>query len=502
MKLLLFNYGLCLCVATGMFAPALSAATSSSSQATAKTAHALSNFEPCRIQVNATEIDAECAVLTRPENPTKPKGKTVDLFVAKLPSLSSSPAADAFTIIQGGPGGSSIDLAVNYTAFLDIIRAKRDVIIVDQRGTGRSNKLSCDIDSDDSFASTFDPALTAKLTRECVAKLQNHDLSAYTTSVAVQDLEALREAAGYPQLSIYGVSYGTRVAQHYLRRFPRHTRTIIIDGVVDIGLNLAGAEIALRSQDAFNQMVVRCNKTPSCVDEFGDIAEQFAIVRQRLKSDNINASVPHPNTGEEQQISLNESHLLIAVRLMPYSTESLSLLPLLINSAYHGNYAPLATQSLLNTESIADGFAIGMHNSVMCTEDAPFVDSNAAQKASNTYFGSLMVDNMSITCQHWPQGIIDDDFLEPFDADVPVLILSGETDPVTPPANGERAAKMFSNSKHLIIPSHGHGVIARGCMPFLVKDFLNEANLDNINADCIQREKAMPFFVNTTGPKP
>ena len=462
----------------------------------------LSNFDRCYINVGANEIDAECATLTRPENPNKPNGKTIDLFVAKLPSLSPSPAADAFTIIQGGPGGSSVDLAINFKAFLDIVRAKRDVIVIDQRGTGRSNKLNCDIDSNESATNSFDPIITAKLTRDCIAKLTQHDLGAYTTSVAVQDLEALRMAAGYQQLSLYGVSYGTRVAQHYLRRFPQQTRTIIIDGVVDIGLNLAGAEIALRSQNAFDQMVKRCNETASCVSQFGNIKQQFKSLRQRLKSQTIKVTVAHPNTGEKQAVTLTESTLLIAVRLMPYSTESLSLLPLLINSAFNGNYTPLATQSITDTDNLTKGFAIGMHNSVMCTEDTPFVASNAAEQTKNTYFGSLMVDSMRITCQLWPKGIIDDDFLEPFESDVPVLILSGETDPITPPANGERAASMFQNSKHIIVPAHGHGVVGRGCVPFLVNDFLDDTNLDTLKTDCIKREHALPFFINTSGPKP
>lgn len=459
-------------------------------------------FERCHLQVNATEVDAECATLTRPENPKKPNGKTINLFVAKLPSTSPSPEADAFTIIQGGPGGSSIDLGISYNAFLNLVRAKRDVILIDQRGTGRSNKLNCNADDETKSSTVYDPLITAKLTQECVEQLKEHDLSAYTTSVAVQDLEALRIAAGYSQLSIYGVSYGTRVAQHYLRRFPNQTRTIIIDGVVDVGLNLAGAEIARRSQDAFDQMVSRCNQTPACVDKLGDVKNKFTELRQRLKTQTITVSAAHPLTGKTQDVTVTDSDLLAAVRLMPYSTEGISLLPLLIHNAHQGNYAPLAAQSLLFTESLSDGFALGMHNSVTCTEDAPFVASDASQQAQDSYFGTMMIDSLRVTCQNWPAGIIDDDFLEPFESDKPVLILSGATDPITPPENGHRAANMFNNSMHIVVPFHGHGVVARGCMPFLIEDFLINTQFADIKTECIEREQAMPFFVDTTGPKP
>jgi pimeloyl-ACP methyl ester carboxylesterase len=460
------------------------------------------NFKRCQIKHRAVEIDAECATLTRPEDPKQSDGKTIDLFVVKLPSSSSTPEADAFTVIQGGPGGSSIDMAIGYRQALDFIRAKRDVLIVDQRGTGRSNMLQCDQPEQDQLNISFDRELTIKLTQDCVAKLKDNDLRFYTTSVAVQDLDAVRQAAGYERLTVYGVSYGTRVAQHYLRRFPDQTRALIIDGVVDVGLNLAGSEIARRSQDAFDGMVKRCAETPSCLQQFGDIELKFEQLRQRLIERPVEISIAHPLTGKKIDHTVSEADLFAAVRFMPYATESIALLPMLIASAYDGDYAPLAAQGISLTESLGNETATGMHNSVMCTEDAPFVDLNATLQTSGTYFGSDMVKGIAAVCQVWPRGVIDSDFRAAFDSDIPILVLSGETDPVTPPANGARAAAMFSNSKHLVVPSHGHGVMGRGCVPFLIRDFIDEANLNDVKSECIERERAMPFFIDTTGPTP
>lgn len=460
------------------------------------------NFKRCQIKLKAVEIDAECATLTRPEDPNQPNGNTIDLFVAKLPSSSSTPQADAFTVIQGGPGGSSIDLAIGLRQALDFVREKRDVLIVDQRGTGRSNILQCDELDQDQLPTNFDREQTIKLTQECLNKLKDNNLRFYTTSVAVQDLDAVRQAAGYKQLTIYGVSYGTRVAQHYLRRFPEHTRALIIDGVVDIGLNLAGAEIARRSQDAFDGMVKRCSETPSCFEQFGNIEQKFKQLRQRLVEQPVKLTIAHPLTGKKINHTVSESDLLAAVRFMPYATESTALLPLIISYAHSGDYSPLVTQSINLIESLGGEFATGMHNSVMCAEDAPFVDPAAAAQTEGTYFGSDMLEGIAAVCQVWPRGMIDADFQEAFDSEKPILILSGETDPVTPPANGSRAAAMFSNSKHLVMPSHGHGVIGRGCVPFLIRDFVVDANLDDVKSDCIERERAMPFFIDTTGPTP
>ena len=211
--------------------------------------HSLS-FNKCSVKVGAQEVDAECGTLKRLENPNDPKSKSLDLAVVKFASRSLKPEEDAFTLIQGGPGGSSIDLAVSYLPILESIRNKRDIIIIDQRGTGRSNKLSCPAAEDSS--GQFDIELIKQETQKCLTLLSegnasknsadneadktgNNDLRFYTTSIAVDDLEALRAAAGYPKLNIYGVSYGTRLAQHYLRKYPSSTRSIILDGVVPVG---------------------------------------------------------------------------------------------------------------------------------------------------------------------------------------------------------------------------------------------------------------------------
>ena len=459
-------------------------------------------FERCQIKLNAVELDAECGRLLRPENPAEADGRNIELFVAKFPSRSPSPAADAFTIIQGGPGGSSIDMAIGFHRFLELILAKRDVLVVDQRGTGRSNPLACPPDENDSETLNFDPVRAAEYAKSCLAALSESDPRYYTTTVAVQDLDAVRKAAGYEQLTVYGTSYGTRVAQHYLRRFPEQTRAVILDGVVPVGLNLAGGEIARRSQEALDGMLERCRTTPACHGQFGDIGAKFSAVRERLTAAPVEVTLPHPLTGEITRETINQEHLFAVIRMMPYATEGLSLLPLIIADAYDGNYTALAAQVMMISESFEQGFAMGMQNSVMCAEDHPFVESADTENLEHTYFGTVMIDAINVACTHWPRGPMDDDFRVPFDSEKPVLILSGETDPITPPANGEQALAMFSNAKHIVVPAHGHGVIARGCLPPLIRDFVETIDLQNINTQCVDRERAMPFFVDRTGPKP
>lgn len=460
-------------------------------------------FKRCSISLSSGAIatDAQCASFERNENPMDPQSKRVSLSVIKLPSHSPEPETDAFTVIQGGPGGSSIDFAIAYNRIFEQIRKKRDIIVIDQRGTGRSNKLSCDLPED--MSGIFDLKLIQESTQKCQEKLsKDNDLRYYTTSIAVDDLEALRLAAGYSQLNLYGVSYGTRVVLHYLKKYPSSARTAVIDGVVQTGLNLAGGEIARRWEDSFEALNKRCQSSPSCAQAHGDLYKLYRELQDRFKAMSVQVTVPHPTTGIATEYTFDEHSLFSSLRLMAYSTDQLSLVPLLLSEAAKENYTFVAAQSLLMEEGFIDQFATGMHNSVVCTEDAPFVTPQNLAQARGTLAGEMMSDMLTTSCKVWPTGHMDEGFLEPFSTDIPVLVLSGETDPITPPKNGDIAAEQLGNTKHIKVPAHGHGVVARGCVPNLVGLFIETASFDEVDETCTKRERPAPFFNTLTGPTP
>ena len=461
------------------------------------------SFKRCSVLLSsgAMEIDAQCATFERNENPKDAESRRIALSVIKLPSHSPEPEPDAFTVIQGGPGGSSIDFAVAYSRVFEEIRKKRDIIVIDQRGTGRSNKLTCELPEE--LRNTFNLDLIQKATQKCLNELsKENDLRYYTTSIAVDDLEALRIAAGYSQLNLYGVSYGTRVVLHFLKKYPSSARTAVIDGVVQTGLNLAGGEIARRWEDSFEALNNRCQNEPSCANTHGDLYEQYQVLEERFKAAPVTVTVPHPTTGKATEYTFGEHTLFGAMRLMAYSTEQLALIPLLLSEAVKENYNFAAAQSLLMEANFADQFATGMHNSVVCTEDAPFVTADNKAQAKNTIVGEMMSDILMNSCSVWPKGYMDQDFLEPFSTEIPVLILSGETDPITPPENGEIAAEQLGNTKHIEVPAHGHGVVARGCVPNLVGLFVTNASFEMVDDTCTKRERPSPFFNTLTGPTP
>ncbi len=491
-------------IAAALFTGGYAATSAAKQTNTIQATNSPLSFERCTVSAEAYEVDAECATFRRHENPQDPNSRLIDLSVVKFPSHSPEPEPDAFTLIQGGPGGSSIDFAIAYGRVLEDIRRKRDILVVDQRGTGRSNLLSCGVPDDD--AAQYDLERATAFTKECAEKLsRGNDLRFYTTSVAVEDLEALRIAAGYPQLNIYGVSYGTRVAQHYLRKFPDSARSVILDGVVQVGLNLAGGEIARRWDQSFDKLNKRCQQTPACQQAHGDLRASYEQLQARFSEEPVTVTVPHPYTAKPTEYTFNEFSLFSAARLMAYSDEQLALMPLLLSETKAGHYNFVASQIIQMEENFSAQFATGMHNSVMCAEDAPFVTDNDIKPAEGTLIGPMMSEILRASCTVWPRGQIDDGFHTAFKSDKPALILSGENDPITPPDNGNAAAQMLSNSKHIVVPAHGHGVIARGCVPKLVSLFIENADDDTpfaeVDETCVSRERPLPIFTSTTGPK-
>lgn len=470
----------------------------------AATAHAQPGIgeTPCRLLHELLPAAyGDCATLEVPVDYSDPDGPGIGLFLARVPALTAEPAADPLVIINGGPGGSAVDLYLQMRAAFEPVRRQRDILLLDQRGTGRSlSGLDCDIDDDFDLVTASEEEVRTEV-ETCIGEF-DHDPRQFTTSVAVRDLETLRVALGINSWNIYGVSYGTRVAQHYLRRYEDRVRSVILDGVVPAELTL-GPAIAGDAQVALDAIFARCLDDESCADRFTNLPVQFAELQERFVDDSIEVQINDPDSGAPESIELESSHLQGVVRLMSYSDATVSLLPLVIDQAWMGNYGPLAAQAKLQIDSVTESLGFAMHNSVICTEDAPWFPDAAVAAASSPYLGNSVIDGLRTICEIWPAGIIDDDFKQAVVSDQPVLVLSGEHDPVTPPIYGEQIIDAgLSNARHVIGASKGHGLIGVGCMPRLIEQFIEAADPEAIDTACLDREPPMPFFLSFQGPAP
>lgn len=460
-------------------------------------------LEECRINAGPAfpSFKARCGELERPLDPERPDGETIGLSVAVIPALALEPLPDPVVPIAGGPGQASTHFYAATSNAFESLRRERDILLVDQRGTGDSAPLTCELD-DEVLQGQVPREQTLAATRTCLDSLP-HDPRYFTTSVAVQDLEAVRVALGYEAFNLYGISYGTRVAQHYARRFPEATRTVILDGVVPPQLAL-GPDIAVQAQRALDGVFSRCGEDDACSERFPDIARRFRELETALETATVSVEIGHPVRGEPGIVEFGADEFAAALRLLAYHPTTIALIPLLVDQAASGDFAPLAAQYISVRDSLSDSLAGGMHNAVVCTEDAPFFSGEAVtdEELAATYIGPILKESIETMCSLWPAGVMDPDFKQPLATDIPVLLLSGEVDPITPPRYAELAAVDMDNALLLTGRLQGHGLAPRGCAPDIMQEFVDEASVTDIDTSCMQRVFAMPFFLSYGGPAP
>jgi pimeloyl-ACP methyl ester carboxylesterase len=347
----------------------------------------------------------------------------------------------------------------------------------------------------------FDEALVRDATRRCLDTLQA-DPRFYTTSIAVTDLERVRVALGYPQLNLYGVSYGTRVAQHYLRRYPDAVRTMVLDGVLPPDHAL-GPDVALNSERALAALFARCAAQPACHERFPSPAAQFNRLAARLKTAPLSLDLPDSRTGRTVTMPLGYGHLAATVRLLNYAPETAALVPLLLDEAdTHANWTPLALHAQHIEQELGKALSVAMHNSVVCTEDVPYYRGLDAvwPELERSYLGTDQVRMLQSICELWPRGVADADLRTPLATDTPVLLLSGEFDPITPPEYATRATAGLTSHHLVVAPGQGHGVAGRGCIPELIGDFVRSGTVEGLATDCVGRMAPQPFFIDLMGP--
>ncbi len=456
--------------------------------------------DPQRLAVAA----AQCGELTVAEDPTKPTGRQIRLRFARIAAINSRKKPDPLFVLAGGPGMAATTFYAMVAPVFVRIHRDRDIVLLDQRGTGKSNPLDCPDNAETDLLAASDSAI-ADETRRCLAQLSlKADVRQYTTSIAVNDLDRLRQALGYQQINLYGVSYGTRVAQQYLRRFPQRTRSLILDGVVPAQLIL-GSAMALDAEHSLERILARCAREPECRGHFADPQQDYHSLLATLRSHSVPVNTTDPLTGQATHFELTEYHLATVLRLSIYSAEAAALLPLLLHQTRVSNdFSLLAAQFLLLSRSYTDVVAAGMNDTVTCTEDIAFYDPKAADRAAlaNTFIGTAQLDGLLAVCKIWPRGPIDPDFHAPLHSNAPTLLMSGSDDPVTPPAYAEQARRGLTNSLHIVLKDFGHGQIAAPCMDRVMQQFIERASVTGLDVSCTNNDKPRPFFISLNGPAP
>jgi len=455
------------------------------------------NLKPCRLPGIGEELF--CGKLTVFENRETRSGRTIDLNVVVLPAFDPKNKTEPLFDLAGGPGAASTGAAGFYATDGKDYRRKHDIVLVDQRGTGQSNPLTAKPakKTPQDYLIEMFPVDYVKNMRRALE--QRADLTQYTTSIAMDDLDEVRSWLGYERIDLFGTSYGTRAVLVYLRQHPDHVHTATILGVAPTYLKmpLYHSQAAARAMELLLQ---ECEKDALCHQAFPQISQDWQNVLAQLGREPARVQYSPDDKSAPVTVEIQRDIFAEKVRNWMYARDKTQRIPFIIHQAAQGDFGPFLHEAI--APSIPDFIADGMYLSVTCAEDVPFIDQEEAAKLNEgNPFGNYRVFQQTRACSLWPQGKIPADYRDPVSSNLPVLIFSGNMDPVTPPQRGDEVAKYLPNSRHVIIPEAGHGADGlsdQGCVDRINMEFMDKGSARDLDTSCVDRMTAPPFATSAT----
>jgi pimeloyl-ACP methyl ester carboxylesterase len=453
--------------------------------------------QPCR--VDGLRHQALCGELRRPLDAARPDGPSITLHYVVVPATARHKQPDPVVFFAGGPGQSAIALAGSVMPRFQRLANRRDIVFIDQRGTGRSAPLVCEPGEARPLAERLDAGAAIARLKACRTALQtlpHGDLRHYATPQATADTEAVRAALGAPRLNLVGGSYGTRAALDYLRSHPQHVRRVVLDGVAPADMVLPES-LAVDAQAALDALFADCERDAACRARHPRLAARWAELLAALPQ---RVDVIDPASGRPASVTLSADTVAAAVRGPLYAPLLASALPFAIGEALAGRYTPLVgLAGSLGGGRGAAAVAEGMHFSVVCAEDAPRMGTAPPPGP----FGAAFARPYRELCADWPRAALPSGFDTLPTSTAPVLAFSGTLDPVTPPRHGERVVRALGEvakggkARHVVVEGAGHGVMALGCAPELMQRFIEteeDAAALAVDTACLARLPRPPAF--------
>jgi pimeloyl-ACP methyl ester carboxylesterase len=458
------------------------------------------DLKPCT-GIPGVPPEARCGTYEVWENRAAKAGRKIPLRVLVVPAQGPDRLNDPFVLFEGGPGGSSVESVSDVVAGFGALLKRRDLLLVDFRGTGGSAGLFCpEMQGSAGLQAAMDHYLSPDRAKACAERLaRTADLSQYNNDSSVDDVDEVRAALGYDKINLYGGSGGSRSVLVYLRRHPDKVRTAIVASVAppdERGPFL----MAQYAQRALDGLIAECAGDPACRAAFPRLRAEVAAVLRQAATAPAAVTLTDIETGKPLKVRLTRNGVAQTLRYMLYRPWAAAAIPLTVHRAAGGDWRPMAeyARSFLGGAdfgSIADGYYL----SLTCSEDVPFIREDEIPAAvRGTFLGDFRIRSQQAACAVWPVPPVGREFLAPVVSDVPTLLVSGERDPVTPPSSAERAARTLANSLHVVVPDAGHGyggiTGAFECVSGLELRFIETGTVKGLDTSCLERTRR-PAFV-------
>jgi pimeloyl-ACP methyl ester carboxylesterase len=451
-------------------------------------------LSPCRLPELTSR--AWCGSYEVFEDRVSKRGRKIALNMIVLPAFSERHAPDPIFFMAGGPGQGAASVAANLgEGPLNNLRQERDLVFVDQRGTGKSNPLTCSLFNDDADLRVyFEEMFPVREVRACRERLEKiADLKQYTTDIAVDDLDEVRRALGYDKINLYGGSYGTTVALVYLRRYAKYVRTAVLAGVAPTDLKLP-LPFAKGAQYAIEHLMDDCGTDATCRAAFPNLKEEFRAVLDKLSKTPASITLINPDSKKQQRLSIARGPFAERLRMLLYDRGTASMIPFLIHRAYQGDFKPFILATLPQARAIYQSLSMGMYFSVTCSESVPFItEEEIGRETKGTFLGDYRVRVHQAACREWTRAPVPAQFTRAVESDAPVLLLSGEVDPASPHWLGAEVARHLPNGLQLTIPYGGHGYFS-ACISGITAEFITKATTRGLDASCLKSVKRPPFM--------
>ena len=422
---------------------------------------------------------ARCGELKVPENPGQPDGRKITIAFAVLPATGGKSLADPIVPLNGGPGELVIGDAGFIAGRFSELRGDRDILLVDQRGIGRSNALPCRLVDSNSPATSLRHFLPLAAVEACARELSSRaDLAQYTYLHFAQDLERIRRALGYGPFNLHAGSYGTRAAQVFMRAYPESVRTAYLGSVVPID-EIAPLTMAKAAQAQFEATFAACEADAACRKAYPGLRQEFDAMLARLDV----GAARVPVTGNAHA-PLGRGRVVEWLRSRLYRPRGASEVPWLIHRANAGDWSPIADGILAQAREVDTAYALGLWLSITCSEDLQFLrEEDIVPATKGTYLGDFRVREQATACSAWPKARLPDGYRVPLRTSIPTMFVSGDMDAASPLWFTEHVAPGFIRRVEIIARGQGHTEL-NDCVDRRYRELVETGEASGIDANC------------------